>query len=1067
MDKFYSKNIERFVKDYWKENNIYEEWVLKNLESEKHFKFLEGPPYTTGSPHLGHTWNRILKDIILRYYSKKGYRVWIQAGFDMHGLPIEEKVESKLKITKKDIENKIELKNFIKECKNFAYGSLKEWIDFYINLAHWQDTDNSYMPIQNEYIEKVWECIAKAYENNLLYEAYKPVWWCPRCQTPLSNQEIEMGYSDAMYKKSIDPSIYVKFKLKDNENTYLLVWTTTPWTLTYNLGIMVNPKEKYAIIEVPEVYIKDLEIENDKILKLNLQISNNKKEYWIVAEKFLEKLKEKFKIDYKVLKVVLGKELEGIEYIPIFYEELKEKIDEIKRKNVNAFKVWLSEEYVKVEEGTGLVHSAPGCGFEDYEVGLKYNVEPFNTVDEDGTIKDTGIFSGWKAKVDDFNWIKLLINKRYLVFFEFYEHDYPICWRCRNKVIIRSSPQWFINIKKIKDSLLLDLEDVKFIPDHAKKAFENVIKSAPDWVISRQRYWGIPLPIWKCKNGHIKIPKNIKEIKRDAKKIYIAIKKSEYAKRMLERYFRKDKIFEIPEIKNINELRQIFDKFEDESILLVQKFDEKIIKDAEEEFYVVRSFGKIDYELIRIYNYDLHVPEVDNIIIKCEICGEEMKRVKDVLDVWVDSGSATFATNVFPVDFIVEGLDQFRGWFYSLAVLGKIYYGKIPYKNVYVHGYVLDKEGRKMSKSLGNVVDPKTLMEKYNIDTVRYYLSSITEAYHDLSLNEEDIKVKQNNLNILWNCHNYLIEYCKYYNFNPTLYNPEKLEWEDRYMLHLLEKTKKEIYESLDNFEIWKIGRLCEKVFLELSRFYIKVTRNRIKEDYKTVLWVIYKVLIDLINIFSIVCPHICEAIFLNLKKVFNIEIKSIILENLPNIEEKYIDERIEKEKEIFEKVLEMGLRLRNMININIRRPLKKLEIYSEDIEINNILKKLVNLYKDLLNVKEISFTKSNRKTYIEDNKIFLSYDTTFDEELEEEWIYRELRRNLQEIRKEMGLSKSQKCIFYIKGDEKVEKVILKYKNKLELETDSTIQLSQAFPENIKTKKIEVAGYCVVVYMLV
>ncbi|MEM1782280.1 MAG: isoleucine--tRNA ligase [Nanopusillaceae archaeon] len=1059
MDRFYSKNIEKFVKNYWKENFIYEKWVLKNLRSNKYFKFLEGPPYTNGSPHLGHTWNRVLKDIILRYYSKKGYNVWIQAGFDMHGLPIEEKVESKLKISKKDIEKQVGLKNFIKECKNFAYGNLKDWIDFYINLAHWQDSDNAYMPIHNEYIEKVWENLSKAYEKGLLYESYKPVWWCPRCQTPLSNQEIEMGYSDAMYKKSIDPSIYVKIKLKDRDNMYLLIWTTTPWTLTYNLGVMINPKERYVIIEVPETYIKNLELENNKISKIELEIKHDKKEYWIVAEKFLEKLKEKFKIDYKVLKTVLGKELEGIEYIPIFYEELKEKINEIKEKSPNSFKIWLSEEYVNVEEGTGLVHSAPGCGFEDYEVGLKYGVEPFNTVDEDGSIKDIDAFNGWKAKLNDFNWIKLLIYKKNLVFFEFYEHDYPICWRCRNKVIIRSSPQWFINIKKLKEDLIKDLEEVRFIPEYTKKAFENVIKSAPDWVISRQRFWGIPLPIWKCKNGHIKIPKNIKEIKKDAKKIYIAIKKSDYARIMLERYFNKDKIYEIDEINSITELKNIFNKSKDEDLFIVTKFNEKILEEAEKEFYIVRSYGKTDYELLRIYNYDLHIPEIDNLVLKCEICGEEMKRIKDILDVWIDSGSATFATNVFPVDFIVEGLDQFRGWFYSLAVLGKIYYEKIPYKNVYVHGYILDKEGKKMSKSLGNVVDPLFLIEKYNIDTIRYYLSSITEAYHDLALNDEDIKVKQNNLNILWNCHNYLIEYCKYYEFNPTQYYPEKLEWEDRYMLHLLEKTKKEIYESLDNFEIWKAGRLCEKVFLELSRFYIKITRNRIKEDHKRVLWVIYKVLIDLINIFSIVSPHICEAIFLNLKNQFGIKKESITLEDLPSIEEKYIEENMDLEKEIFDKTLEMGLRLRNMLNINIRKPLKKLEIFNENEEIMNIIKKFVNLYKDLLNVKEISFYKSKKEFYIEEHDFFLSYDTEFNEELEEEWIYRELRRNLQEIRKEMGLRKTQKCEFYIRGNDKLNKIISKYKNKLESETDSYIKILEILPEKAKIKKIKISDY--------
>ncbi|RDD52585.1 isoleucine--tRNA ligase [Nanoarchaeota archaeon NZ13-N] len=1043
MDKFYSKDTERKVKEYWNENKIYERWVLKNVGRKK-FNFLEGPPYTTGLPHLGHMWNRILKDVILRYFAKKGYEVKVRAGFDMHGLPIEEKVEKQLDIrNKKEIETKIGLSRFIKECKEFAYGNMLEFVKLYDTIAHWQDTDYVYMPIQNDYIEKVWEALRKAYEEGLIYEEQKPVWWCPRCQTPLSNQEIELGYMDPMYKKSKDPSIYVKFRSKEKENEYFIIWTTTPWTLTFNLGIMVNPDEKYAKIKVKSIFLKELEVEGENIKKIDLE-SENKEEFWIVSTNFLKTIKEKLKVDYEIVEEFYGYELEGKEYIHPFYEEMKDIIDKIKEEYPNSFKIWLSREYVNVEEGTGLVHSAPGCGFEDYEVGKKYNVKPFNTVDDEGIVRNIKAFDGWIAKKDDLKWINLLIKKKLLLLFELYEHDYPICWRCRSKVIIKLSNQWFINIGKIKEKLLMDLSEVNFIPSSAKIGFENVIKSAPDWVISRQRYWGIPLPIWRCKNGHIKIPKDVKELKKDAKRIYIAVKKSDYAKEMLKRYFNENKIRYINEISNISDLKNLFNESEDKDIIIVEKLNEKVLEEAEKEFYIVRSFGSKDYEMIWIYNYDLHIPEVDKYKMKCDVCGEKMERVKDVLDVWIDSGSATFATEVFPVDFIIEGYDQLRGWFYSLAVLGEIYFGKIPYKNVYVHGFVLDKEGRKMSKSLGNVVSPSDIIEKYPVDVARLYLSSITEAYEELTFRWEDLEVKKNSLNILWNTHIYLLEYCRYYNFNPTEYKPEKLEWEDRYMLYLLEKTKTELYSALDKYEIWKAGRILEKLFLELSRFYIKITRERIKEDYKTVLWVIYRVLYDTINLLSIITPHISEAIFLNLKESFGINKESIILEDLPEVNRELLDEELDKQKEILEYILEAGLRLRNSLRINIRKPLRSLYLYSDKGEIIEEIKELEKIIKESLNVREIMIAKEIDKEFEKIAKIdvYIKFDTYFDENLEKDWLYREIKRRLQEMRKKNGLRKSEKCKFIIYGDKKLIEILEENKNQLEKETDSEIIIS-------------------------
>ncbi|HIP90553.1 MAG TPA: isoleucine--tRNA ligase [Candidatus Nanopusillus sp.] len=1049
LSKRWSTKQEEDVLKFWRENKLYQKWKLSQ-RGKPNFNFLEGPPYTTGKVHLGHTWNRTLKDVVLRYKAKKGYHVWLQSGFDMHGLPIEEKVEKKLGIkNKKEIE-KTGVQKFIEECKKFAYGSMKSFTDLYERIAHWQDTDNPYLPIANEYIERVWSMFKKAYERGLLYEGEKPVWWCPRCQTTLSKQEIELGYVDAKYKPTIDPSVFVKFKLKDDSNTYLVVWTTTPWTLTFNLGVIVNPNIEYALVEVPKIYVRELEIDSrdKKVLKEGLEHENGK-EYWIIAKDLVEKLMNKLEVqEYKIVRTFLGKELEGKEYIPPFYEELKEILDNIKNNNPNVFTVWLSEEYVNIEEGTGLVHAAPGCGPEDYEVAQKYKVEPFSTVDEEGYIRNLPFFEGWRAKFDDLKWVNLLKDKKLLIHFEWYEHDYPVCWRCGTKLIIRTTEQWFLNIQKLKDELIQDLEKVRYIPTFAKEAFTNVIKTAPDWVVSRQRYWGTPLPVWKCPNGHIYVVGSIKELEKltgkKFKKVYIVVRKSEYAEDMLKEYY------DIENKVNAEEedLLDLIEKVEDETFIFVDNLKESTIDKITQKYFIVRSLGQRDYELIRVYNYDLHKPFVDTFTFRCPVCNCTMKRVPDVVDVWIDSGSAPYASRIppiYPINFIIEGLDQLRGWFYSLAILGKIYFGDIPYRNVYVHGFTLDSQGLKMSKSLGNVIDPFDLIKEYSADAVRLYLSSAAKAYEDIKIDPKEIRVKLDSLNILWNTHVYLVEQAKYYNINPREVKPE-LEWSDKYILHLLEKTKKEIEKALENYELWKVGRLLERLYTELSRFYIKLNRERLQEDSKTVLWVIYTVLGDTINMLSIVTPFITEKIYQNLKEAFGGNNISIHLIPWPKSREEYINDEIEKEAEILKQVLESGLRLRDKLGISLRWPLKEVYIEPKDEKTENTLKKLAGIIKVKLNVKKVHIGRiPGTCEKSEDKRFYIAYNTEEDEELLKEGVLREIQRRLQNLRKELGLRRGEKVVFILKTDDYIKNIIEENLSRLSKVTDSTI-----FFEDIK-----------------
>ncbi|BBL45196.1 isoleucine--tRNA ligase [Nanobdella aerobiophila] len=1049
MNINWNKSLEEEVRKFWRENFIYEKWILRNINKET-FKFLEGPPYTTGMPHIGHAFNRTMKDIIIRYYNKKGYNIKNQAGFDMHGLPIEEKVEEKLKLKDKREIYEIGVENFIRECFNFAYGSMNEFSKFYEDIAHWVDTDNPYLPITNEYIEKVWEALARGYEKNLVYEDKKPVWWCPRCQTTLSKQEIELGYEDPMYKKSIDNAIYVKFKSKNIKDTYFIIWTTTPWTLVYNLGIMINPELKYVKIKVPRVYIKELELDynNHKTLRMDIEKEDNY-EYWIIAKDALERLINKLNINYEIIEEYDGKDLEFEEYYPVFYEELNTYLDNIRNKEAGAFRLWLSKEYVNSLEGTGLVHAAPGCGPEDYEVGRKYNVSAFNTTDETGTIKELPYFNDLKAKKDDYEFIKKLIEKKALLYFEWYEHDYPICWRCRTKAIIRTTFQWFINVAKMKEKLLLDVEKVKFISEAAKNGFVNIIKSAPDWVISRQRFWGLTLPIWRDKNGHTKFVRDLEELSnltgKEFKKIYIIIKYNDYAEKMLKRYHNREFIYE-KDIKSKEEIINIFNKYNNNDIIIVNNFNKDLLKDLNELYYV-RSYGNRDYEIIYLYNYNLHRPHVDKYTFKCYICGEEMKRIPDVIDVWVDSGSATFATNNYPVDFITENYDQIKGWFYSLAVLGELYYDDIPYRNVYVGGYVNDALGRKMSKSLGNGVSPYEVIDKYGSDALRLYLGTIVEAYQDIAFKWEDLKTRYQSLNILINIYTYLIEYSRYYNINPAKLNINKFRWEDGYILNLIERSKRDIYYNLDQFNIWESGRILQKMINELSRFYIKSVRERIKQDPETVLYIIYRSLLEILNISAIIVPHISEYIYQKLREEYKLNEESILLIDIYKVNEELINDKIEEEHELFNYIIETGLRLRNELKINIRKPLKSIYIYSKSFSeallslINN--KDINQLIKDYLNVKEIIYQDPD-KDYIELNDIKIGYDINSYPELEEEWLYREIRRRIQDIRKENKLRKGQRAKIEIYSDNKVKDIILKYKDNLEKETDSTITIKDS-----------------------
>ena len=606
--------MEEKILKFWEDNKVYQKWKEQNKKGPKFF-YLDGPPYTSGKIHLGHAWGKALRDMIMRYKRKKGFDVFDRPGFDMHGLPIEKKVEQALKIDKSDIGKKIPVEEFIKKCKEFAVENMNAMIKDFKRLGVFMDWDNPYMSITNDFIANVWFGLKKAHEKGLVYEGQTVNYYCHHCMTVLAKHELE-------YYEREDPSIFVRFKanldelnkklgLNLNEDVYFLVWTTTPWTLPFNLGIIVNPEEEYVLAKVER---------------------NGKEENFIVAKKLLgivlgvidAKFKEKL-AEFK------GKDLELISYEPLFDYEIYEKI---KEESPNAFKVWLAD-FVSMDSGTGLVHGAPGCGPEDYQVGKKYGVKPFNNLDEKGYFpEEFKDFKGLRAKDDDKEIIEILKNKGIIVYETTIKHSYAHCWRCKNPIIFKTTKQWFIKVTELKDKLKEDNKDVYWIPEGGKRAFDSWLENIQDWVITRQRFWGVPLPIWRCENcGYWE---------------------------------------------------------------LLSLEDEKLRK----------AIKQLDIK-------DFHVPQIDKVKFECPKCKGTMHRIPDVLDVWIDSGTTSWnvldyphpkgdelVKRYYPIDFILEGKDQIRGWFYSLAALGEIVYGEIPYKAVYMTGFINDAYGRKMSKEI-------------------------------------------------------------------------------------------------------------------------------------------------------------------------------------------------------------------------------------------------------------------------------------------------------------------------------------------------------------------------------
>lgn len=936
------EEIEEKVREFWSKQDIRRK-SREKADGEK-FYFVDGPPYTTGKIHLGTTWNKIIKDSFLRYKTLQGYQVNDTPGWDMHGLPIEVKVEKKFGFDNKTEIEDFGLKNFVRECKDFAIDFKNQMTDQFKEFGSWFDWENPYMTMKDDYIESVWWTTKKAEERGLLEQGVRVNNWCPRCETAIADSEVE-------YDEIRDPSIYVKFPVKGEENLYLVVWTTTPWTIPSNLAVGVHPDYEYSVVRAK---------------------AGSESEKLIIASDLVEEVLSKARYqEYEVIEEKIGKDLEGVKYRHPLFEEVnkQQELD-----NAEIHRVY-AEDFVSVER-TGLVHMAPSHGEEDYEVGKKRDLPLIELVGEDGEfIEGSGKYESKYVRdanpeiVEDLEKKNLLLQKSEI------DHRYGFCWRCKTPIIYLATRQWFITVTDLKDEMIDEIDEVEWIPEWAGESrFKDWVSNAEDWCISRQRFWGTPLPIWSC-----------------------------------EECGDKDVIGSKRELKN------------------------KAIS--------------IPREL------ELHRPYVDEVELECD-CGGVMTRVEDVMDVWMDSAVASWASlnypkenqkfdEWWPADFITEGHDQTRGWFYSQLGAGVISFDKIPYETVLMHGFVLDENGRKMSKSKGNIVQPGEIIRKFGSDTMRFYLLSATAPWDDLHFSWDECQNIRRSLNIFWNVYKFATTYMSIDEFSPEGYKDLDLNIEDEWILSRSQTLINQAKKAMENNQIHEYTRKIKDFVLEdLSRWYVRLIRDRTwveaeAEEKKAAYEVLYKVLKRTMILLSPVTPFITEKMYSNLiKNEENHSKQSVHMEEIPNFEPNEQNIELEKSMETARKAIEATAHARQKQELKLRWPVKKITILPKDEEVEKQLRKTSSIIVDQTNTHELNILEAGEEFSDLELKPKPKYDV----------IGPKFKQNADKVARK---------IEELEGENLREKLPVKTEvNDFETQIDSSmVEIEKVVPDNVSRSK--------------
>ncbi|MEK7471120.1 MAG: class I tRNA ligase family protein [Patescibacteria group bacterium] len=1113
---------EERILEFWKENKTF----LKSLEKDSpkgEFVFYEGPPTANGKPGIHHLEARAFKDAIPRYKTMQGFHVRRKGGWDTHGLPVELQVEKKLGLNSKKAIEEYGVAKFNQECKESVWEYLDIWNKFTHRIGYWVDQENAYVTYHNDYIESVWNVVKKINEQNLLYKDYKVVPWCPRCGTVLSSHELAQGYEDVK-----DLSVYVKFRVtggnvtsagslsvsadtalplgssacetpcKSNisTSTYILAWTTTPWTLPGNVALAVGKDIIYIKIKI-------------------------EKEFLILAKERLSAIDG----EYKIVKEIKGKDLIGLEYEPL-YPYLQNTISESEKyKLKKAFKVY-GADFVTTEDGTGVVHTAVMYGQDDFELGTKIGLPKHHIVGLDGKfLLGTGMFEGRFVRDEDVavDVIKDLAHRGLLFKKEKYEHSYPHCWRCHTALIYYARDSWYIKVSdsKIKAKMIEENKGIKWEPAHIRDGrFGEWLREIKDWAISRERYWGTPLPVWICEScKKIDVIGSIEDLKNKTKKSgnkYFVMRHGgslaniknvesfnpgedndalteegrEQVRLMSKSLkfkpdviissnftrtkqtaeiiantfgFTKDQVIinkglresEVVISKETDEdvrkrmiyvLQDLEQKYSGKNILIIShEYPIRLLLSSYEALSIKQELNNLNTKYPVIQNaevfqcgflqlprnsggqMDLHKPYIDEINLVCS-CDGKLTRTKEVMDVWFDSGCMPFAQDHYPfsvkkinypADFISEAIDQTRGWFYTLHAVGILMGRNKAYKNVICLGHLMDAVGKKMSKSLGNIVDPWEAMDKYGVDTLRLWMYSVNQPGESKNFDEKTVALlHQQVFGLLYNV---LIFYELYRDKNLETNNqPNSKNILDKWILARLDELISESTKKMDDYKLLEPVRAIKDFIGDLSTWYLRRSRDRIKNGEKEAKETLYFVLKTLTKLLAPFAPFTSENIWLRLKNEDDRE--SVHLASWPTKKFKifsFFEPKVLEKMETVRSVVTLGLEARQKAGIKVRQPLNKLEIIAEKLS-----DQYIEIIKNELNIKNIVYIL---KIKMGINKVSLDTDITKD--LKQEGDYRELVRALQDMRKKIGLTPSHVISIVFETNDAGKKLIQKFEN--------------------------------------
>ena len=1006
--------MEHDVQNMWKEKDI----IKKNFainEGKRYFMFYDGPPTANGKPHVGHVLTRVMKDIIPRYKVMKGYNVIRKAGWDTHGLPVELEVEKKLGISGKQQIEDYGVEKFIGECKDSVFKYVSMWEDMTNQIGYWVDMEKPYVTYHDDYIESEWWALKQMWDKGLLYQGHKVMPYCPRCGTALSSHEVAQGYKDVQ-----DLSCTCKFKVQGEDNVYFLAWTTTPWTLPSNLALCINKAYNYSYVKVEK-----------PIIDGKLQEEGNE-EIYILAEALVDTILKD--IPYEKLKTVKGTELLGMKY---------EQLMPFAKPEGKAFVV-IHGDYVTIDDGTGIVHIAPAYGEDDSFVSKQNGIAFVNLVDKEGKfVPDVEPWAGRFVKTCDKDICIWLARQNKLFSSSKFTHSYPHCWRCDTPLLYYPKESWFVKMTAVRDKLLENNNKINWMPDTIRtgrfgKFLENVI----DWGISRDRYWGTPLPIWRCECGHLECIGSREELK--------------------------EKGQNVPE------------------------------------------------------DIELHKPYLDPIHLTCPKCGKDMKREKEVIDCWFDSGSMPFAQlhypfenkelfdKNFPAQFISEAVDQTRGWFYTLLAISTCIFDCNPFENCIVLGHVLDSKGLKMSKHLGNVVDPFEVLNSVGADATRWHFYTASAPWLPTRFSSKDVEETQRKfLSTLWNVYSFYVLYAEIDKFNPLEYKEHKSDnVMDKWIISKLNTLVKDVDEKLEKYDITSAALEIEDFTDELSNWYVRRNRERywgteLTDDKISAYVTLYTVLTTLIKVAAPFVPFITEEIYQNLVANLDKEApESVHLCTWPEVDESKIDTKLEAEMEIAYTIVKLGRSARNASNIKNRQPLSEMlisvkalpEYYGEIVKDELNIKKVVlgaemseyvnfeikpNLpvlgrtYGKLIPQIKQELSKKNQMelalkiqkgekeeiticgetielnqdnllitmqgkdgfAFAGEGEIGVVLDTTITEGLKEEGYIREVLSKVQNMRKESGFEVLDRINLYVDENEMLENVIKKFEKQIKVDT--------------------------------